>query len=128
MSSILAALKDGVCVNMHCAKQIHLLEVRDSGQPSAGTNSLKIVSLNVENSAYMLFFHFKTSPNWAHEKDPLLPTVSFIAGRYSLRATERGSYIARRALSMLKGLSLSSLPREKIAEGSDMDLSDVSGH
>jgi hypothetical protein len=53
------------------------------------------------------------------KRDPLLPAVSFIAGRYSLRATERGSYIARRALSMLKGLSLSSLPREKIAEGSD---------
>jgi hypothetical protein len=36
-----------------------------------------------------------------------------------LRATERGSNIARRALSMLKGLSLSSLPRGNIAEGSD---------
>jgi hypothetical protein len=47
--------------------------------------------------------------------------VSFIAGRYSLRATERGSNIARRALSMLKGLSLSSLPVRNIAEGSDMD-------
>jgi hypothetical protein len=42
-----------------------------------------------------------------------------------LRATERGSYIARRALSMLKGLSLSSLPREKIAGKSDKTLNDI---
>jgi hypothetical protein len=39
-----------------------------------------------------------------------------------LRATERGSNIARRALSMLKGLSLSSLPREKIADSGDSAL------
>jgi hypothetical protein len=56
---------------------------------------------------------------------PALPAVSFIAGRSSLRATERGSYIARRALSMLKGLSLSSLPKEKIAGKSDESYAEI---
>ena len=53
------------------------------------------------------------------KRDPPLPAVSFIAGRFSFRATGRGSCIARRALSKLKGLSLSSEPEKKIAEGSD---------
>jgi hypothetical protein len=51
------------------------------------------------------------------KRDPPLPAVSFIAGRFSFRATGRGSCIARRALSKLKGLSLSSEPRRIIAEG-----------
>ena len=41
-------------------------------------------------------------------RDPLLPAVSFIAGRSSFRATGRGSSIARRALIKLKGLTISS--------------------
>ena len=39
-------------------------------------------------------------------RDPLLPAVSFIADRFSFRATGRGSSIARRAISKLKGLTL----------------------
>ena len=45
------------------------------------------------------------SPNWAFKmkEDPLLPAVSFIAGRFSFRATGRGSCCAE-GTKQAKGL------------------------
>jgi hypothetical protein len=66
------------------------------------------------------------SPHLTSWPDPPIPEVSFIAGRFSFRATERGSRIAQRALSKLKGLSLSSYPKRNMAKRSDTCMENCS--